>query len=68
MMALDILYLLGDENKIRKIAKTNGIGLEGLPIFDPRSDAMEEKRNQYAEIFFRKEDAKVSTHMNQKKS
>jgi malate dehydrogenase (oxaloacetate-decarboxylating)(NADP+) len=46
--------LLGDENKIRGIAQTNGIDLEGLPIYDPRSDAQEEKRNQYAEIFFKK--------------
>lgn len=46
--------LLGDENKIRTIAEANGIDIEGLPIFDPRSDAMEDKRNQYAEIFFAK--------------
>jgi len=46
--------LLGDENKIRILAQANGIDIEGLPIYDPRSDAMEEKRNQYAEIFFRK--------------
>jgi malate dehydrogenase (oxaloacetate-decarboxylating)(NADP+) len=46
--------LLGDENKIRTIADANGIDIEGLPIFDPRSDAMEDKRNQYAEIFFAK--------------
>ena len=46
--------LLGDENKIRSIASTNGIGLEDFPIFDPRSDAMEEKRNTYSEIFFKK--------------
>ncbi len=46
--------LLGDEIKIRNIAVANGIDLEGLPIFDPRSDQMEEKRNQYAEIFFKK--------------
>jgi len=46
--------LLGDEAKIRSIANTNGIDLEGLPIFDPRSDAMEEKRNQYGDLFFRK--------------
>jgi malate dehydrogenase (oxaloacetate-decarboxylating)(NADP+) len=32
----------------------NGIELEGIPIFDPRSDAMEEKRKQYAAIFFTK--------------
>lgn len=44
--------LLGDENKIRTIAASNGIELEGLPIFDPRSDATEERRNKYADIFF----------------
>ncbi len=46
--------LLGDENKIRTIADANGIDIEDLPIFDPRSDAQEEKRNQYSEIFFAK--------------
>ncbi|MFZ9386590.1 MAG: NADP-dependent malic enzyme [Chitinophagaceae bacterium] len=46
--------LLGDEQKIRMIAENNGIDLEGLPIFDPRSDASEERRNKYAEIFFAK--------------
>jgi malate dehydrogenase (oxaloacetate-decarboxylating)(NADP+) len=46
--------LLGDETKIRKIALANGIDLADMPIFDPRSDAMEEKRNQYADIFFGK--------------
>jgi malate dehydrogenase (oxaloacetate-decarboxylating)(NADP+) len=46
--------LLGDEAKIKTIAASNGIDLEGIPIFDPRSDAMEEKRQQYAELFFKK--------------
>jgi malate dehydrogenase (oxaloacetate-decarboxylating)(NADP+) len=46
--------LLGDENKINTIASSNGIDLEGIPIFDPRSDAMEKKRNQYSQIFFEK--------------
>lgn len=46
--------LLGDEAKIRGIASMNGIELEGIPIFDPRSDAMDEKRQQYSEIFFAK--------------
>jgi malate dehydrogenase (oxaloacetate-decarboxylating)(NADP+) len=50
--------LLGDENRIRSIAQTNGIDIEGIPIFDPRSDAMEEKRNQYGEIFFKKRQRK----------
>jgi malate dehydrogenase (oxaloacetate-decarboxylating)(NADP+) len=46
--------LLGDETKIRNIAAANGLDLTGLPIFDPRSDSMEEKRNAYAEVFFKK--------------
>ena len=50
--------LLGDENKIRNLAQANGIDLEGIPIFDPRSDAMEEKRNQYGEVFFKKRQRK----------
>src|SRR6476469_4731313 len=50
--------LLGDENKIRQIAQANGIDLEGLPIFDPRSDGLEDKRNQYGELFFKKRSRK----------
>lgn len=50
--------LLGDEAKIRSIAQANTIDLEGIPIFDPRSDAMEEKRAQYSEIFFKKRQRK----------
>jgi malate dehydrogenase (oxaloacetate-decarboxylating)(NADP+) len=46
--------LLGDEGKIRTIAEANGIDIDDLPIFDPRSDAQEEKRNQYSELFFAK--------------
>lgn len=46
--------LLGDENKIKTIAEANGIDVEGLPIFDPRSDATEERRNKYADLFFAK--------------
>lgn len=43
--------LLGNEDKIKKIAEENAVELDSLPIFDPRSDATEEKRNQYAELF-----------------
>ncbi|HET6996873.1 MAG TPA: phosphate acyltransferase, partial [Chitinophagaceae bacterium] len=46
--------LLGDEGRIKDIALANGIDLEGLPIFDPRSEELAAKRNQYAEIFFKK--------------
>ncbi|HEV8273173.1 MAG TPA: NADP-dependent malic enzyme [Chitinophagaceae bacterium] len=46
--------LLGDENKIKLIAAEGGVDIEGLPILDPRSEATEEKRKLYAEIFFHK--------------
>lgn len=46
--------LLGDEKKIREIAASNSIDLEGLPIFDPRSEEMEEKRNKYSALFIKK--------------
>jgi malate dehydrogenase (oxaloacetate-decarboxylating)(NADP+) len=46
--------LLGDENKIKLIAAAGGVDIEGLPILDPRSEATEEKRRLYAEIFFHK--------------
>ncbi|MDB5250927.1 MAG: NADP-dependent malic enzyme [Flaviaesturariibacter sp.] len=59
--------LLGDENKIRAIAQTNGIDLEGLPIFDPRSDAMEEKRNTFGTLFFRKRGRKGFNYYESKK-
>ena len=46
--------LLGDKDKIKTIADANGIDIEGLPIFDPRSEATEDRRNKYSEIFFAK--------------
>jgi malate dehydrogenase (oxaloacetate-decarboxylating)(NADP+) len=59
--------LLGDEVKIRTIAQANGIDLEGLPIFDPRSDALEEKRNQYGALFFQKRARKGFNYYESKK-
>ncbi|MEI6946760.1 NADP-dependent malic enzyme [Paraflavisolibacter sp. H34] len=46
--------LLGDETAIHHIARANGLDIEGLPILDPRSDAMAEKRKIYGEAFFQK--------------
>ncbi|MBX3240898.1 MAG: NADP-dependent malic enzyme [Chitinophagaceae bacterium] len=46
--------LLGEESKIRRIAAENGIDLEGMPIIDPRSDTMHDKRNEYGELYFEK--------------
>jgi malate dehydrogenase (oxaloacetate-decarboxylating)(NADP+) len=50
--------LLGNEDKIRKIAAHHKIDIDGLPILDPRDESTEEKRNQYSEIFFSKRNRK----------
>ncbi len=50
--------LLGDHNKINNIAKENNIDISDLPIIDPRSDAMEEKRNFYSALFFKRRQRK----------
>ncbi|MBN9298972.1 MAG: NADP-dependent malic enzyme [Filimonas sp.] len=59
--------LLGEENKIRRIAEENGIDITDLPIIDPRSDAMEEKRNEYGELFFKKRQRKGFNYYESKK-
>lgn len=46
--------LLGNEKKIRTIAQEHFIDLDGLPIIDPQSDELDEKRKEYAELFFKK--------------
>jgi malate dehydrogenase (oxaloacetate-decarboxylating)(NADP+) len=46
--------LLGTESRITKIAFENGIDIEGIPIIDPKSEATEEQRKQFGEIFFAK--------------
>jgi malate dehydrogenase (oxaloacetate-decarboxylating)(NADP+) len=46
--------LLGDVEKIKTIAAANNIDIEGLPIFDPKSAEMRQKRLTYAEVFFQK--------------
>lgn len=62
LKAASILYddgiaypiLLGDPDKINRIAEQNNIDLADIPIIDPRSDEMEEKREFYSELFFKK--------------
>ncbi len=46
--------LLGNEKNIRQIAETHSIDLEGIPVIDPKSEASEELRNQFGELFFAK--------------
>ena len=53
-----IPILLGNPEKIKKIAEANGIDLAGIPIIDPKSDAAQEKRMEYGELFFAKRQRK----------
>ena len=46
--------LLGNEKNIREIAEMHSIDLEGIPVIDPKSEASEELRNQFGELFFAK--------------
>jgi malate dehydrogenase (oxaloacetate-decarboxylating)(NADP+) len=59
--------LLGDANKIKKIAEENLLDISDMPIIDPRSDAMEDKRNVYGEIFFSKRQRKGFNYYESKK-
>ncbi|MFY7898581.1 MAG: NADP-dependent malic enzyme [Chitinophagaceae bacterium] len=54
--------LLGDVNKINKIANDNDIDISDMPIIDPRTDAMEEKRTEYGELFFKKRQRRGYNH------
>ena len=75
LKAASILYddgiaypiLLGDEMRIKKIAEENQIDVSDIPIIDPKSDEMEEKRNFYAELFFRKRQRKGFNYYESKK-
>jgi len=46
--------LLGDENRILKLAEENGIDLEGMPIINPKDDSQEEARKKMGDLFFAK--------------
>ena len=50
--------LLGDENNIKKLAAANGLEIDHIPIIDQRSDEMEEKRNYYGDLLFKKRQRK----------
>lgn len=54
--------LLGDPAKINRIAEQNNIDLADIPIIDPRSDEMEEKREFYGQLFFQKRCRKGMNH------
>ena len=59
--------LLGNPRKINELAEANSIDLTDLPIIDPRSDEMEEKRNQYGALFFEKRHRKGFNYYESKK-
>ena len=46
--------LLGDPKKIAEIAEKSHISLTGMQMIDPKSDEMEDKRQAYAELYFKK--------------
>ena len=46
--------LLGDPEKINKIAIANSIDIDNIPIINTRSENTEAKRREYGEIFFEK--------------
>ncbi len=54
--------LLGDPEKIREIAEENNIDLTDIPIIDPRNDENEMKREQYADLFFKKRQRRGVNH------
>lgn len=59
--------LLGNEEKIRRIAEENSLDISDLPILDPHHESTEEKRNLYAEVFFWKRQRKGFNYYESKK-
>lgn len=49
-----IPILLGNAENIQALIKENGLELDGVQIIDPKSDGVEQKRNEYGELFFAK--------------
>jgi malate dehydrogenase (oxaloacetate-decarboxylating)(NADP+) len=49
-----IPILLGNPDIIQEIAEINNITIEGMDIINPKSEAVVKKRQEYADIFFKK--------------
>lgn len=49
-----IPILLGNVNNIKEIIQEHSLELDGVEIIDPRSDALDSKRKEFAEILFKK--------------
>ncbi len=54
--------LLGEVEKIEKLALENNIDIENIPIIDYRIDAEDERRKRYASMFFEKRQRKGVTY------
>jgi malate dehydrogenase (oxaloacetate-decarboxylating)(NADP+) len=54
--------LLGEVEKIKKLARENNIDIEKIPIIDYRIDAEDERRKRYATMFFKKRQRKGVTY------
>jgi malate dehydrogenase (oxaloacetate-decarboxylating)(NADP+) len=50
--------LLGEEDRILKIAEANGISLEGIPVVNPKDDRHEDTRKKFGDLFFTKRQRK----------
>lgn len=50
--------LLGEENRIRRIAEENHIDISDLPIINTRSEQLATKRAEYGQLFFNKRQRK----------
>ncbi len=59
--------LLGNEIKIKNIAAQNNIDLTDIPIIDPYSSQMDERRNLYSELLFEKRQRKGLNFYDSKK-
>jgi malate dehydrogenase (oxaloacetate-decarboxylating)(NADP+) len=54
--------LLGDPKRIADLAERNRISLEGIEVIDHRGEAMEAKRQQYGEAYFKKRQRRGVNH------
>ena len=50
--------LLGDPEIIREKAEANGIDLDDIPVLDPKSAELEEKREAYGQLLYEKRQRK----------
>ncbi len=50
--------LLGDVNRIKKLAAANSIDIEGMPVIDPKDEEHEELRKEFGKLFYQKRQRK----------